>query len=281
MLIDTHCHLNFKDYKDDYQIILNQALMDNIWVINVGTQIDTSKRAIAIAENYDKGVYAIIGLHPIHLHSQEVEELEQNLDFHSRGEKFDIAAYKELAKSEKVVGIGEMGIDYFHIPAHIDLAQVKQEQKVVFCQGLDMARELNLPVTVHTRPSQGTVDAYDDVLEVIKESGYNRCVIHCFGGSLEQAKKFIDLGCLISVTGIVTFKNAKDLHQIVTEIPLEKIMIETDAPYLTPEPYRGQRNNPVYVKYVVEKIAALRGLSVIDVANITTATAKEFFNIKD
>ncbi len=279
MLIDTHCHLNFKDYKDDYKKVLERSLEDNTWLVNVGTQIDTSKKAIEIAESYPEGVYAIIGLHPIHVHSQQVEESEQDLDFRSRGESFDIESYRNLAKSDKVVGIGEMGIDYFHIPDGVDKDQVKQEQKQVFYQGLELARELDLPVIVHTRPSRGTVDAYDDVLEVIKASNYTKCVIHCFGGTLEQAKAFIDIGCLISVTGIVTFKNASELHQVVKEIPLEKIMIETDAPYLTPEPYRGKRNEPMFVKYVAEKIAELRGLDIIEVSNITTATARKFFNI--
>jgi len=279
MLIDTHCHLNFKDFKNDREEVLKRSLDNDIWVINVGSQLSTSKRAVEIAEQYDEGVYAIIGLHPIHLYPQHVDEPEQNLDFDARAEKFDKSVYRQLAESKKVVGIGEMGIDYFHMPKGYEEQEVKDYQKQVFLQGLELARELDLPVTIHTRPSKNSFDAYDDVLEVLEKVNYNKCVVHCFGGNADQAKRFLDMGLLLSFTGIVTFKNASEIREIVKITPLEQMMVETDAPYLSPEPNRGKRNEPSFVKFVAEKIAEIKGISFSEVADKTTQTAGEFFKI--
>ncbi|MGB0757260.1 MAG: TatD family hydrolase [Patescibacteria group bacterium] len=280
MLIDTHCHLNFHDYKDDWKEALDRSLADDTWVINVGTKATTSRRAIEIAEQYKKGVYAIIGLHPIHIHEQDIDEPEQSLAFHAKGEGFQVDAYREMAKHEKVVGIGEMGIDYFHMPKDRVREEVIHEQKQTFLQGLELAQELGLPVTVHTRPSKGTYDAYDDVIRTIADSGYTKAVIHCFGGSVEQAHTLLDLGCLLSVTGIVTFKNAKDIQALIKDVPLDRLMVETDAPFLAPEPHRGTRNEPQYVRFIAEKVADLKGVHFEEVAETTTAVAKEFFALK-
>ena len=279
MLIDTHCHLNFKDFKDDRDEVLKRSLDNDIWVINVGSQLSTSQRAVEIAEQYDEGVYAIIGLHPIHLYPQHVDEPEQNLDFDARAEKFDKEAYKKLAESKKVVGIGEMGIDYFHMPDGYDEQEVKNYQKQVFLQGLELAQELDLPVTIHTRPSKNSFDAYDDVLEVLEKANYNKCVVHCFGGNIQQAKRFLDMGLLLSFTGIVTFKNAPEIQEIAKITPLEQMMVETDSPYLSPEPNRGKRNEPSYTQFVAEKIAEIKGIEFSKVADATTNTARKFFNI--
>ncbi len=279
MLVDTHCHLNFKDFKDDRDEVLKRSLDNNIWVINVGSQLSTSQRAVEIAEQYDEGVYAIIGLHPIHLYPQHVDEPEQNLDFDARAEKFDKEAYKKLAESKKVVGIGEMGIDYFHMPDGYDEQEVKNYQKQVFLQGLELAQELDLPVTIHTRPSKNSFDAYDDVLEVLEKANYNKCVVHCFGGNIQQAKRFLDMGLLLSFTGIVTFKNAPEIQEIAKITPLEQMMVETDSPYLSPEPNRGKRNEPSYTQFVAEKIAEIKGIEFSKVADATTNTARKFFNI--
>jgi len=279
MLIDTHCHVNFSAYREDADEIIKRSLDNNIWLINVGSQLSTSKRAVEIAGRYDQGVYAVVGLHPVHLHEMEVDEFEQDIHFKSRVEEFAEDKYLELISSSKVVGIGEMGIDYFHMPANEDIAAVKTRQRQTFLQGIKLAKDLDKPIVIHTRPSKGTVDAYDEVMAILDETGYYKGVVHCFGGSREQAKKFIERGLLLSFTGIVTFKNAKDIQEIVKEVPLEKMMVETDAPYLSPEPYRGKRNEPAYVKYVVEKIAELKSISFDKVAAVTTQTAKEFFNI--
>jgi len=281
MLIDTHCHVNFSAYKDDAAEVIKRALDNDVWLINVGSQLSTSERAVKIAEEYDKGVYAVVGLHPIHLYEMHIDEAEQGLDFVSRAEKFAKEEYENLLQNPKTVGIGEMGIDYFHLPKGEDPAEVKARQEQVFSQGIRLARKYNKPIVIHTRPSKGTYDAYDDEIRILQAENYFKGVIHCFSGTLEQARKFLDMGLLLSFTGIITFKNAKDMQDVVKAVPLDRIMVETDAPYLTPEPYRGKRNEPAYVEYVARKIAEIKGVSYNEVAEITTNTAKEFFNIKD
>lgn len=284
MLIDTHCHVNFNAYKEDAEEVIRRSLDKGIWLINVGSQLSTSQRAVEIAEKYDKGVYAVVGLHPIHLYKMHVDESEQDLDFVSRAEEFNETEYEKLLAHPKTVGIGEMGIDYFHMPEGEDPQEVKLKQREVFSRGISLARKHNKPIIIHTRPSKGTYDAYDDEIELIskfQDTTKIKGVIHCFGGTLEQAKKFLDLGLLLSFTGIVTFKNAKAVQEVVKAVPLDRIMVETDAPYLTPEPYRGKRNEPAYVEYVARKIADIKGVSYNEVAEITTTTAKNFFNIKD
>lgn len=279
MLIDTHCHVNFSAYKDDSDEVIKRCLDNNIWLINVGSQLSTSQRVLEIANKYTQGVYAIVGLHPIHLYKMHVDEAEQGLDFVTRAEEFDYEVYKKLAQQPKVVGIGEMGIDYFHLPHDENPDEVKIKQKQTFLQGLKLAKELNKPITIHTRPSKGTQDAYDDEIDILQKANYFKGVVHCFVGTAEQAQKFIDMGLLLSFTGIVTFKNAKEVQAIVKTIPLNKIMIETDSPYLSPEPFRGSRNEPSFVEYVARKIAELKGLSYDEVAEVTSNTAKNFFNI--
>lgn len=281
MLIDTHCHVNFSAYKDDAEDVIKRSLEKDIWLINIGSQQSTSERAVAMAENYEKGVYAVVGLHPIHLYKMHIDEDEQDLDFVSRGENFDRDIYEKLLTHPKTVGIGEMGIDYFHMPEGEDPKEVKARQKETFLKGLKLAEEFDKAIVIHTRPSKGAYDAYDDEIEILDKAKYSRGVVHCFSGTREQAHKFLDMGLLLSFTGIVTFKNAKDIQGLVKEIPLEKMMIETDAPYLTPEPFRGKRNEPSFVEYVARKIAELKGLSYDEVAEVTTATAKIFFKIKD
>ncbi len=279
MLIDTHCHINFSSFKDDADEVIQRSLGNDIWLINVGSQYSTSERTIKIAEKYDKGVYAVVGLHPIHLYETEVDESEQGIEFKSRTEEFDYDLYKNLAQSRKVVGIGEMGIDYFHMPKNINFEEVKQKQQQTFQNGIKLAKELDKPIIIHTRATKNSFDAYDDVINILKQADYTKGVVHCYGGNLEQAQELIDMGLYISFTGIVTFKNAKDLQKIVKEIPLGKMMVETDAPYLSPEPHRGQRNEPAYVEFVARKIAELKKVSYEEVAEVTTGIAREFFNI--
>ncbi len=279
MLIDTHCHVNFSAFADDFDEVIADCLADDIWLINVGSQWSTSERAVNLASKYEQGVYAVVGLHPIHLYEIAVDESEQAIRFKSRAEQFKRTEYLKLLKNSKTVGIGEMGIDYFHLPENEEPAQVKEFQKQVFLSGIELAQEVQKPIVIHTRPTQGTTDAYDEVIKILDQVGYYNGVIHCFGGTLDQAKKFIERGLLVSFTGIVTFKNAHDLHQIVKVLPLEKIMIETDSPYLAPEPYRGKRNKPNYVRFVAEKIAELKNISYAEVAETTTYTARNFFNI--
>jgi TatD DNase family protein len=279
MLIDTHCHVNFSAYKDDYKEVIARCLEKDIWLVNIGSQLSTSLRAVEIAEMYDQGVYAVVGLHPVHLYNIEVDEFEQDIHFSSRSENFDTIEYEKLLQHKKVVGIGEMGIDYFHLPKDEALIVVKQKQKDVFLKGIRLAQKYNLPYIVHTRSSKGTYDAYDDVIAIIKEANYFKGVVHCYGGNLEQVIQILDLGLYIGFTGIITFKNAKDLQTIACAVPLEKLLLETDSPYLTPEPFRGKRNEPMHVQYVAKKIAELRGVSYDTVTDMTTQSAKNLFNL--
>lgn len=288
MLIDTHCHVNFNAFKEDADEVVRRSLNNGIWLNIVGSQLDTSKRAVRLAEKYHSGVYATVGLHPVHLVEQEIRE--EGHYFKTRAEKFDYQIYKELASGEKVVAIGECGLDYYRLGIVSKGAgqgsspeDMKELQKETFLRHIDLALKLNKALVIHTRPTADTFDAYDDVFQIITERTTQedelRGVLHCFGGSLEQAKNFIDLGLYIGVTGIVTFSNAARLRQIIKELPLERILVETDAPYLAPEPFRGQRNEPLYVRYVVEKIAKIRGVSVERVAEQTSENAKRLFGL--
>ena len=286
MLIDTHAHLNFKAFKDDCDEVIKRSLDNNTWLINIGSQFSTSQRAVEIANKYQEGVYAAVALHPIHLFPTIVDEEEAA--FESRQEEFNSERYLNLAKSSpKVVAIGETGLDYFHLPESLAFEGVQSKQKQVFRQHLDLATELNLPVIIHCRnPKDNSKDTYQEIIVEIKDFAEQnqdkilRGVIHCFGADQETAKQFLDLGFLISFTGIVTFPNAQDVWGVAKAIPLEKIMVETDCPYLAPQPQRGKRNEPLYVKYVAEKIAELKGLSLEEVAKQSTQNALNLFNIK-
>lgn len=276
-LVDTHCHINFSEFKEDADAIAQESHKEGISLITVGSQRSTSERAVEWAEKYDH-IYAAVGLHPTHLYEMSYGEGEES--YHSRAEAFDYNVYKELGSHPKTVAIGEMGIDYFHLPESVPEKEVKAKQKEVFVKGLELSRELNKPMIIHTRPStrEGT-DAFDDSLEVIKEVGYTNCVMHSFAGDTAMARKCLDMGLMLSFTGVITFKNAAVLQEAAAYAPLERVMVETDAPYLAPVPHRGKQNTPLYVKHVAEKLAELKGVSVEEVSNITTKNAQKFFNI--
>ncbi|PIX61869.1 hydrolase TatD [Candidatus Uhrbacteria bacterium CG_4_9_14_0_2_um_filter_41_50] len=277
-LIDTHCHVNFQAYKDDAKDVIARSLEDEIAMITVGSQSDTSKTAIELAEKYD-GVWAAIGLHPNHLYEQKFideQELKANAFVKTRSEKFDFAYYAGLAHHPKVVAIGENGLDYYRLPDG-DQAQMKEDQKRTARAHIDLASEVNKPIIVHVR------DAHADQYEILKlaiEEGklVRRGVIHCFTGTYDEAQKYIELGFMISFTGILTF--SKELQAVAKELPLSSIMVETDAPYLAPTPHRGKRNEPAYVKHVAEKLAEIKGLSFDEVAKVTTENAIRFFDLK-
>ncbi|MFH1193758.1 MAG: TatD family hydrolase [bacterium] len=285
MLIDTHAHLNFGAFKNDCDDIIKQTLEKNVWMINIGSQSTTSERAVELAGGYEEGVYAAVGLHPTHLFEMEIDEAEVDVKFKSRKEDWDYDFYKTLAQNKKVVAIGEIGLDYHFAPKTVDLKIVKNKQQKVFEQALNLADELNLPVVIHSR------DTHNDLIPILKEflnAGRlkRRGVLHCFTGGWKDAEKYLDLGFLISFTGIVTFEprpSQTELREKILEtvknIPLEKFMIETDAPYLTPEPFRGKRNEPLFVEFVARKIAEIKNLGLEEVAEATTKTAREFFRI--
>ena len=280
MFIDTHAHINFKAFKEDAEEVMKKALDDNTWMILVGSEYRTSRRAIEYANKFDKGVYAAIGLHPIHLH--EMAASDEDIEFNTSGEEFNYDMYDNLARSDKVIAIGEVGLDYYHIPENIDLEEVKQKQKRVFLEQLIFARKLNLPVIIHCR------EAHPDMIETIKEFKKENPeffpldsrpwgVMHCFSGNEDLAWQYFNLGLLISFTGLITFTNQAD--ELIRKMPLHKFMIETDSPFMAPVPYRGKRNEPIMVKYVAARIAELKGLTVEKIAEVSTRNARDLFNI--
>ncbi len=279
MLVDTHCHLNFRAFKDDVDEVVKRTLDAGMKVINVGSQYSTSKRAVDLACQHIRQLYAAVALHPIHLFDVEVDEDE--VKFHSRKEEFDRKQYEELAKDPGVVAIGENGLDYYRFPEGVDQKEVIAKQKDTFRKHLDLARDLELPFIVHCRsPKQKPDWAYEDIVEILKEYPGMQGVIHCFTASIPVARQFLDIGFHISFTGIITFPNAKDLVEVVKYVPLDRILVETDAPYLAPQQYRGKRNEPLYVRHVAEKIAEVKGVSYNEVEAQTTKNAVALFRLE-
>jgi TatD DNase family protein len=252
--IDNHCHANFPVYEADREEVIARALEAKTFLINVGTHKATSQEVVDLAQKYEQGVYAIVGLHPV---SEEV---------------FDYDFYKNLAQSKKVVGIGECGFDFFRSTS---LAINRETQEKVFRAQLDLATELKKPVMLHIR------QAYKEALDVLKEYKSRGVEIkgnaHFFAGSIEEAREFLDLGFTISFTGVITF--TKDYDELVKFVPLDRILSETDAPYVTPVPHRGKRNEPVFVSEIVHKIAEIRGEPVDNVRKALVTNSFKLFDL--
>ncbi|OGZ23404.1 MAG: hypothetical protein A3A08_00130 [Candidatus Nealsonbacteria bacterium RIFCSPLOWO2_01_FULL_41_9] len=253
--VDTHSHLNFKDFQKDATEVIERSLAGGVWMINVGSQYSTSERAVELAERYPEGVYAAIGLHPIHAIDEE----------------FNYEEYKKLALSDsrRVVAIGEIGLDY-----KSEYVLSKEKQREVLLKQLDLSKELNLPVIIHCRM------AHDDLIKEIRsrnEIGSPKItgVIHCFTGNWREAQEYLDMGFYLGFNGVIFKLN---LDEVIEKTPLERILIETDCPYLTPPQEEG-RNEPLYIKYVAEKIAQLRNITVDQVAEATAQNAKKLFQI--
>ncbi len=256
MIIDTHSHLNAHDFRDDFGEVIKRALEQNIWMINVGMDYETSKKAIEIAKQYQEGVFASLGLHPT-----DVQEV------------FDKERYKELAQdSKKVVAIGEIGLDYYYKPkTAVKLQQFKENQKKIFLEQLDLAKELDLPVILHCRV------AHSDMLEILASYASKlRGVVHCFTGSLEEMKEYINLGFYIGFNGII-FK--LPLDEVIKNCPLENMLVETDCPYLTPPQQKSTRNEPMFIRHTIEKIANIKGKTFEEICRVTTQNAKSLFGI--
>lgn len=255
-MIDIHTHTHFAAYRDDRDTVIGRALRAGVQLINVGTQLDTSKSAAALAETYPKGVYAAIGLHPIHTSASfhDVEELgEEGKPFTSRGEVFDTNAYRAIAKHPKVVAIGECGLDYYRDPTD----EERKRQLEAFEAQIALANEVGKPLMLHLRSGKGG-NAYRDAYEILKGQAAVRGNSHFFAGSLDDARLFWDMGYSTSFTGVITF--TKDYDELVRIAPKDLIHAETDAPYVAPQPYRGKRNEPLYVREVVARMALLRGV---------------------
>ncbi len=267
MLIDTHSHLNFNGFKDDAHQVIGRCLAEDIWLINIGTNLVTSQKAVELATKYNQGVYAAVGLHPISLDTGLVKIKAEEDDFLEK--EFAYEKYKELAQDSKVVALGEIGLDYWYKPkAKSKRPEFKKRQKDLFVQQLNLAEELSLPVIIHCRL------AFDDLLEVVS-SKTPKGVIHCFSGTWQQAQEFLDLGFYIGFNGII-FK--LELDEVIKKMPANRILVETDCPYLTPPQEEG-RNEPLFIKHVVQKIANVRGESFAEISEVSTQNARSLFEI--
>ena len=275
-LIDVHTHVQFAAYEKDFKAVIERSLANGIWLVNVGTQKDTSKRAVDIAGNYKEGVYAVVGLHPIHTEKshhdfQELGSGETAKAFTSRGEEFDYEYYKELGSNPKVLAIGECGLDYYRLAE-----ESKKRQADSFEIQISLAYELNKPLMIHCR------EAFPDLIKLLKNNKSKLKtdypgVIHFFGGTIDEAKELIDMGFYFSFGGVTTFTNNYD--EAVKLVSLERILLETDAPYVAPIPFRGKRNEPAYVVYIAEAIAKILGVSKEEVAERTTDNARKVLRI--
>lgn len=246
-LIDIHCHVDFPDFDQDRGEVIKNTLDSGMWFINVGENIETSNSSIELASQND-GVFATVGIHP-----------------HNAG-RFCVDVLQELATKSKVVAIGECGMDT------VRSKTFKNEQEETFVKQVKLAQELDKPLMIHCR------EAHDEVLDILKSFPDVRANIHFFSGSWRQAKKYLDLGCSLSFTGVITF--ARQYDEIIEKIPMDRLMVETDAPFVAPVPYRGQRCEPLYVEKVVKRIAQIRKMSFDEVAERTTQNAIKFFGLK-
>jgi TatD DNase family protein len=280
MLVDTHAHLDFPEFAGDLDAVLARAAENEVGrVISISTDLESAGRVLALAAQYPQ-VYATAGIHPNHV------QIDQP-DF--------IAELRRLASRPEVVAIGETGLDYHYLPSRTEKEDIvrsalgaaslgsveleiqdealKAAQAAAFEQQLELAEELDKAVVIHQR------DAWEDTLAILRKHAV-RAVFHCFSGNIAQAEEVLDMGHLVSFTGIVTFRNATEVKRTAAQLPLEKFMVETDAPFLAPAPFRGKRCEPAFVRHTAEAIAQARGITLGRLAEQTTATARDFFGLE-
>lgn len=288
-LFDSHTHVQFAAFNEDREAVIKRALEKGVWLVNVGTQRDTSIKAVELANHYPEGVWATVGLHPIHTEKTFHDEQELGLPpassdialvaealakdrggFTSRQEIFDNGYYLHLALEPKVVAVGECGLDYYRLGEG-----TKKIQKEVFIKQIELAFVVKKPLMIHCR------QAYSDLLRILhahsKILNSPPGITHFFSGDKEEAKKLLGMGFYFSFGGVITF--TKDYDEVVKYIPLEKILLETDAPYVPPTPYRGKRNEPVYVAEVAARLAELKNISLEEAAAQTTENAQKIFSL--
>ncbi|MDO8560983.1 MAG: TatD family hydrolase [bacterium] len=293
-LFDVHTHVQFAAFEKDYDAVIRRALGGGVWLVNVGTQKDTSASAVKIAEQFSEGVYATVGLHPIHTEKSYHDEKELGVPpfvfsnsselenssggFKSRGlafvktsadkEDFDYKYYKKLALHPKVVAIGECGLDYYRLEP-----ESKKKQEEVFIQHVELSHEVKKPLMIHCR------DAFGDLVKILDDRSRflnsRPGIIHFFSGNLDNAKKLLNLGFSFSFGGVITF--TRDYDEVIKYLPLDRILLETDAPYVTPIPYRGKRNEPAYIAEVAKKLADIKGVPFEEVADSTTKNSRSMF----
>ena len=291
-MVDTHGHVNFNAFKEDSEEVLKRTLGGGVWVVMPGSQLSTSKRAVEMAEEYKEGVYAAVGIHPIHLGKRKVDVLETESEkkdkeswnsFETREEEFNVEEYRKLAQSKKTVAIGEVGLDYYYQPkGKARREEMRQKQKEVLTKQVELALELNLPVILHCRVAHKDLILFIEEIQK-KHAGRLRGVIHSYTGTAEEADKFMALGMYIGFNGLI-FKDVPALpnpKEVISHIPLDRIVLETDSPYLSPPQAKAERNEPLYVKYVAEMVAEAKGIEVEEVAEITTKNAKDLFLFVD
>ena len=255
MLFDTHAHLNDAQYNDDLDEVISRAKANQVgYILTASSDIASSVENITLTQKYSI-FYAAVGIHP------------HNAANHNNS---IISMLKEFASYPKVVAIGETGLDYYYDNSP------REEQKICFAKHISLARDVRLPIIIHNR------DAHEDTLKILKSENAKDVggVFHCFSGSVEMAREAMNLGFMISIAGPVTFKNARKLLDVVKYVPDDMLLIETDSPYLAPEPYRGRRNEPAYIKLTAEKIAKIKGKSLEYIGETTTANAKRLFGIQ-
>ncbi|MBI9012985.1 MAG: TatD family hydrolase [Clostridiales bacterium] len=255
MLFDSHAHLDSSKFNQDRDAVIKRAYDSGVkWIMNPGADYESSIDAVKLAETYDF-MYAAVGIHP-----HDAKSLDDMM----------LGLIKAMARKRKVKAIGEIGLDY-----HYDFSP-RDEQVYWFRKQLQLAKELRMPVIIHDR------EANNDVMKILKEenSFETGVLMHCFSGSAELARQYVKLGAYISIAGPVTFKNSRKLIEVVETVPMDRLMIETDSPYLTPTPFRGKRNESAHVRYVAEKIAEIKGLTFEEVAEQTAKNAKKYFNIE-
>lgn len=299
MLFDTHCHIQFKAYADDRDEVIKKCQEKGVILNVVGTQQKMSKKAVELAEKYDH-IYASVGLHPIQEH--EVDVVEEDTCFTSIAEMFDDAFYDALAQHPKVIAIGETGMDRFHIPKDCDAELIMKKQKETFLKHYALAQKYDLPLVIHVR------DAHEDMIKVLDDIVNGRALrrdptapaghlplageeqsirgtVHCFSGNREQAEQYVSFGLHLGFTGIITYPPRKTDPEATTQIldaiahmPLERIIVETDSPFLAPQEYRGKRAEPWMVDEVVKKIAEVRGMTYEEAAKVTTENALRLFS---
>ena len=253
MLIDSHAHLEMKEFDRDREEVIKRAMQAGVdFIVSVGTNLALSKKAVALAEKHEN-IYATVGVHPHDV---------------AKTDKSTYEVLKELAHKPKVVAYGEIGLDFFRN------ISPQEKQIELFGRQLELAKELQLPVIIHDR------DAHEQTLRMVSNSSVCRGVFHCFSGDYDMAKQCIDLGFYISVPGVVTYDKAKTIQDVARRVPLSSLLLETDAPYLAPIPQRGKRNEPSFIIHTAKKVAELKGLSLEEVAQITTQNAKSLFHIE-
>lgn len=291
-LIDSHAHVQFPAYDADREAVMRRALDVGIGVINIGTQYSTSEDAIRLAEQYPDGVWATVGFHPSHVYpvrdktpeasAAPMARISNGADLNSHHdpwelrekseEVFDYQKFIELARHPKVVAVGECGLDYYRIKNHE--SGIMERQREVFRQQIELAHEVRKPLVVHCRK------AFADLIRVLSSLTSNFSppgVVHFFSGSWADAEKLLSLGFYLSFGGVITF--SRDYDEVIKMVPLERLLLETDAPYVAPIPYRGKRNEPAYITEVAKKIAELRGISFEETAMKTTGNAQRLFSL--